>query len=199
MRVIKIFALLSLFLLFSIPVLAADETLLSSDITENGGYGGMEIKATSIYNTSGIMTGGYGGWLINRKFMIGLGGSNLISQVKAPDVVQTGSDTYYINFYYYGLKFEYIDSPSKLIHFSGSVLVGAGSVNYTFINTIDKIGRANCFVVEPSAKLMLNVNNWFRTGVGASYRYVNGVNMPGLSNNDLSGMSYNVTLLFGKF
>ena len=199
MRIFRIFALLLLLLSFSIPVLAADETLLGSGKIENGGYGGMEISATSVFNTSCLMIGGYGGWLINRRFMIGFGGNELVSQVKAPDSVQTGSDTYYLNFYYGGLKFEYIDNPGKLIHFSGGVLVGVGSVNYTPMNTIDTSGRANCFVVEPDAKLLFNVNDWFRAGVGASYRFVSGVNLTGLSDNDLSGISYKMTLLFGKF
>jgi hypothetical protein len=47
--------------------------------------------------------------------------------------------------------------------------------------------------------LMLNVSKNFRIGLGGSYRFVNGVDLVGLDNDDISGPSASLTFKFGKF
>ena len=47
--------------------------------------------------------------------------------------------------------------------------------------------------------IMLNVTPIFRIGVGASYRAVESLSLPELTNRDLSGWSGNIQFKFGKF
>ena len=55
------------------------------------------------------------------------------------------------------------------------------------------------FVVEPAANIMLNVTPIFRLGIGASYRAVESLSLPELTNDDLSGFSGNIQFKFGMF
>jgi hypothetical protein len=47
--------------------------------------------------------------------------------------------------------------------------------------------------------LELNFSRHFRIGIGGSYRYVNGVNLFGLTDGDLSGPAAKVNFKFGHF
>ncbi|GAB1446496.1 MAG: hypothetical protein KF860_06140 [Cyclobacteriaceae bacterium] len=55
------------------------------------------------------------------------------------------------------------------------------------------------FVAEPGVKLEMNVFRWMRFSPGYSYTTVYGSDTAGLSDNDLSGSSFNLTMKFGKF
>ncbi len=54
-------------------------------------------------------------------------------------------------------------------------------------------------VVEPGIKLEMNVFKWMRFSPGISYRAAFDSKSKDLSDGDLSGMSMNMTLKFGKF
>ena len=180
------------------PVLAQDETLISGKI-ESGGFGGPVVKFTQVTDEFGVLVGGRGGWIINHTFVIGGGGYGLANEIKAK---QIGPDTLlYLSLGYGGLELEYVHASNKLIHSSIQVLIGAGGVNYTERDNHSERGREGdtFFVVEPGVNLILNVAKSFRVGVGASYRFISGVNFNGLSNGDLSGPAATLTFKFGKF
>ena len=47
--------------------------------------------------------------------------------------------------------------------------------------------------------MTLNVLRFARLGGGVSYRYINGVRLLGATNEDLSGVSWEVSLQLGRF
>jgi hypothetical protein len=55
------------------------------------------------------------------------------------------------------------------------------------------------FVMEPTVGVEMNITTFFRLGFGASYRYVSGVNIYGLTNKELSDVTGTITLKFGTF
>jgi hypothetical protein len=55
------------------------------------------------------------------------------------------------------------------------------------------------FVAEPEVNIMLNVTEYFRIGLGSSYRYVKGSNIQGFSDRDLSSYAVNLTFKVGVF
>jgi hypothetical protein len=56
------------------------------------------------------------------------------------------------------------------------------------------------FIVEPGLNVGVNVAPWFRILMGASYRWVDGVQgVTGVNNDDLSGLSGTIMLKFGWF
>lgn len=183
---------------FTVPVLAEDETLLSGDI-ESGGYGGPVVKFGKINGSDGIFVGGQGGWIINHCFIIGGGGYGLANDIKVGQN-NFGKDEY-LEFGYGGLILEYVLSSRKLIHFSVHNLIGAGGVGYVDkrFNDDEDIDGDAFFVMEPGANLMLNIHNNVRFGIGATYRYVNGVDYKALTDSDLSDFTVQILFKFGSF
>jgi hypothetical protein len=211
----KFWSVLFLAAVLSMPLAAQEqETLFMSDV-EHGGFGGLVHKLTSIRGEAGLLMGGYGGWLINHRFMIGAGGYGLVTNVRASAESEAAyspfNEALYIEFGYGGLMLEYVIAPSKLVHVNLQALVGAGGVthrNNMYDNLLDEDGpdvrrygrREAVFVTEPAVNVELNVTNWLRIAAGGSYRFVSGVNeIEGLTNKDLSGPSGNLALKFGAF
>ncbi len=182
------------------------ETLFSGDI-ENGGYGCFSMKVSPILNKAQLFLGGYGGWFINHTLMIGGGGYGLTSRISAPDVVEKiDGKTSDLKMGYGGVMVEYTYNSSKLIHFTGNLLLGAGGAVYTWdyqtIDTAYNVSDAQAdsfFVGEFGANVELNVSSFARVAVGGSYRFASGLNLEGMSNKDISGPSGNITFKFGTF
>ncbi|MFQ5707351.1 MAG: hypothetical protein ACE5HO_07870 [bacterium] len=186
-------------LLMGLPLslLAQDETLINGKI-ESGGYGALVLKTTQIKDEMGLMVGGSGGWILNHSFVIGGAGYGLVTNVGSNQIV-FGNDTF-LNMGYGGLWLEYIPEPRKLWHVSFNILVGAGGLNLRSRNFSRNFFEWDSFfVAEPGAVLMLNITHHFRVGLGASYRFVDGVDLGDVSDNDVSGAAANVFFKFGKF
>ncbi len=172
---------------------AQEETLLSGiRIKQNGGFGAVSIKFTPIAGQTGTLVGGYGGWLINKTFLVGGGGYGLANAVRT----ETSTTALPLSFGYGGAVFEYIANSDQLLHYGAALLVGGGDVGY---GQLFDTASSTVFVLEPSVYAELNLTNYARMNFGASYRLVRGVQIPLLSNVDLSGASIVVQLKFGKF
>lgn len=181
------------------------ETLLSGNIT-HGGYGGPVFKVSSLQGSAEILTGGYGGWLINHAFMIGIGGYGIATKISADETApKIDGKTPEIGLGYGGLALEYIISPEKLIHFTIHSLIGAGGAGYTNSLTPSNTSQQELspgtafFVAELGANAQLNIASFCRLSIGGSYRFVSGASLLGITNKNLSGPSGNIALLFGKF
>jgi hypothetical protein len=88
-----------------------------------------------------------------------------------------------MDFSYGGLILEYVNNPNKLTHFTGSVLMGAGSVSYSggvygFPEGVNWYREnSTYFIVEPSLGIDVNLIKYLRMGVGVSYRLAVGGDM----------------------
>ena len=190
------FTVLLIIVVLASPVLAQDETLLGDDL-ESGGYGALVVKYGRIMGTDGVFVGGQGGWIINHTFILGGGGYGLANRI-----TMDNSECPYLGFGYGGLLLEYIISSRKMVHFSVQTLIGAGGVDYYGERCWhdDAIYRSDAFfALEPGGYLMLNLHKYVRTGIGASYRYINGVQYRDLSDSDLSGATAQIIVKFGAF
>jgi hypothetical protein len=194
------------------PVVAQEETLFRGEI-ESGWYGGALFKVGQINSETGFLVGGQGGWIINHRFVLGGKGYILVNPVDIE-----GLQNIVVGFGCGGALFEYIIASNKLLHFNIESMIGIGGVyndvkvNKKYHDPIDYTGDA-CLVLEPGMNLMLNVIKNFRIGVGASYRYVYGIDYdPGapyrnvieddyknISDSDLSGVTVQIILKFGAF
>ena len=184
--------------LLSGPAFARDEVLVGGPI-EHGGYGGPGLKVAPIKDKAGFFMGGYGGWFINHTFMIGGGGYGLVNEVKAPVSGEHG-ETLYFEMGYGGLVFEYVNKSHRLVHLTINTLLGGGGIGYRSsvewpFNYIDD----SFFIIEPSICVELNIAAHFRMGLGLGYRYIDGVNLPGITDEDLTGVIANFNLKFGAF
>jgi hypothetical protein len=61
-----------LVIVFTLPVLAQEATLINGEI-ESGGFGGPVLKVTSINGENAVLVGGRGGWIINHSFVLAAG------------------------------------------------------------------------------------------------------------------------------
>jgi hypothetical protein len=185
----------------SLPVWAEDEILLSGPM-EHGGYGSIQLESTLIGGKPAMMVGGYGGWLVNHKLLIGVGAYALVTDIKAPASVQNPENSLYFQTGYAGILVEYIFNSSKSSHLSISNLIGVGVVNYgektQWVISTPSNGDSY-FVLEPGIHWELNLTKFWRINAGVSYRYVSGVELAGINNQDLSTVSFRLGSKFGKF
>ncbi|MCL5991856.1 MAG: hypothetical protein M1419_07115, partial [Bacteroidetes bacterium] len=185
------------------------ETLFGNGEITHGGYGAVELKLTQLQGEMGLLIGGRGGWIINNSFSIGGGGYGLVTSQKINNYPTYYDDSSaYLRVGWGGLFVEYINSSNKLIHFTVNTLIGAGGASYTRsyhdgMNNWNNDGwmyeSTPFFVVEPGATIDLNVAKFFRISLGASYRFVSGVELSKSTNKDFSGPSANLAFKFGKF
>lgn len=184
--------------LLSCSAMAQDETLLGSDI-ESGGYGGPLVTFGEINGETGVFFGGQGGWIINHTFVLGARGYGLVNTIEAKEFENSR-----LEFGCGGALLEYVYASSKLLHFSIQAMIGAGGVqyaqeDYTQGDPEYSYSEDAFFVLEPGINLELNIHRNFRLSVGATYRYVNGVDYEDLSDSDLSGATAQILLKFGVF
>lgn len=188
--------------IFTVIILAStlraqEQTLVGKNI-DNGGYGGLVWKLTSIKGNSALIAGARGGWIIDHTFAIGGGGYSTISDIKA-ELLNENNEPLYLILDYAGLELEYIHNSDKLIHWTFHTLLGGGEVRLTEHDSEDKIASDDLWVIEPSLDIDLNIAKWFRLGMGVSYRFVTGVDGDLIKSSDVSGVNGLLILKFGKF
>ena len=186
-----------LFLFNALSLTAGPETLIHGHI-ESGGFGGPVFKMGNIYHESALLIGGRGGWIINHQYVLGAGGYALVNEIPSKRWLN-----YNMDLGYGGIELTYIQHPDKLTHLSFMILLGGGSVGFT------EKGReqwdesqdyATFYIAEPEVNLILNVTQFFRLGIGGSYRFVKGIQGENeITSNDLSGPTLVITLKFGTF
>jgi hypothetical protein len=201
MRIIRIFILVSFFLLMiAIPVLAAGNTLLGD--TSGTYVGGFDILSSQVFGNPGFLIGGFTGKYLNDSLLFGAEGYLLINPIKAPRAIAQPYVNKRLNlgFFYTGAKVEYNLSPGNIVHFSGDLLAVLGFIKYVGKDYDFSVGLASlCYVIEPGVNVMVNVNDSIQAGVGVSYRWVSGLNIAGLTNQDLSGVSMKLVIRFNEF
>lgn len=110
-----------------------------------------------------------------------------------------------------GLWFGYVPLQGAVLHPYASVRAGFGAVNIEIANWEDYLDDPNfpfiedndltdnVFVVSPEVGLELNLTRWFRIAGAAGYRWVDGVNSGGLSNEDFTGWTGSLAIRIGWF
>jgi hypothetical protein len=208
----KYLAIFLLIILYVDPITAQDETLFNDEI-ESGGYGGLICKIGQMNGNTGIFFGGQGGWIINHRLVLGGKGYILAHPMDIKNLQNIS-----VGFACGGVLLEYIIASSKLLHFNIECMVGAGGVYNDVINyaqyhdPIDYTGDAG-LILEPGLNLNFNITTYLRIAAGITYRFINGIeydagapyrNIIGndydnISDTDLSGVSAQLVIKFGKF
>lgn len=172
--------------------------------TDFGGFGGPVVKLTSLVGESVALSGGRGGLIINRRLVIGAGGYALGQQDLRTDFRFGNGDASTLEFSYGGFELEYITRPSRLVHATFYALIGGGQVSHVSEQSqggavLRQRLDSDLFVLEPAVTLELNVTRWFRTGIGAGYRFVDGSNLPRVNDAALSRGVGTLSFKFGSF
>jgi hypothetical protein len=211
------FKLLILFILmFSVSLCFGQDdyqisTLFKGGHRASGGYGALTNKFTRIKGEYANMAQVYGGWYVNHRFLLGISVAAVTNDIPvAPEFSTMPEVDMSYQYGQFGLMTEYTLWSNKAVHLSFHVMNGAGfTVQYMrhgwedddyWDQYEDYPHDSNWFFVsEPGVSVEFNVFRWLRFSPGVSYRAAFGSEAKGLSDDDLSGTSLNLTLKFGKF
>lgn len=202
MKILRILLILSLLIplhlgysgIRVIPKEREPETLLHTPLVI-GIYGAPVIMFTEINDQFGVMLGGRGGFIFNHCFVIGGAGYGLTTPLDVHYPSLPGYGDLYMG--YGGFLLEFTLAPHRLLHLSAHALIGGGSLCYEedYYEWYDD----GFFVLEPGIDMELNVTRWLRIGAGGTYRFVHGVDLFNLTDQDISGPSAEIILKFGRF
>lgn len=171
------------------------------------GYGAITNKLTTLRGKFTNISGVYGGVYLNHKFLLGIEVAAVTSNLRVPVEYRVDPDRR-LSYEYgqVGLRTEYVINSGRPIHFVATLFGGAGfTVQYErYGNHIGADGLYNnkpdWFVVaEPGVQVEVNLFKWMRFSPGISYRKSFGSDRPGMKDKDISNLSYNATLKFGRF
>jgi hypothetical protein len=166
----------------------------------HGGWGAPVVHVSTLRGEAAVFVGGRGGWLLDGRVTIGGGGFGLVNDVPAPPEVEGPGEDLDLEMGYGGLWLEYTFAPAELVHVSVGTLVGGGGLSLVWHGGGSYGSQSEgFFVAEPTVVVELNVADFVRADLGAAYRWVAGVDMPGLSYSDVAGFSVVAALKFGSF
>lgn len=168
-------------------------TLLGS-VHRVSGFGAPLISFTELDGEFAIMRGGGGALILNNRVFIGGYGLHLTNNVDCmPDMLQG----YEIDMDHAGFWMGYVFFPSSIVHPSLSIFTGWGDAK------LRKAGyetlKSHIYVITPVLEAELNVARFFKIGVGAQYRFVAGLDLPGYGEFDFSSPGVFVSFKFGWF
>ena len=172
---------------------------------EFGGYGAFNLKSSHFGKTNGWMLGGVAAVSFQHKFILGVGGYNLSSNLtfQGTDGDNNPDQPLNFGFSYGGLFLEYSPKTDKTLHLTYPVFFGWGKAKvFSYENGVkgDLVEASNLFLIEPNANIEVNVSSTFRLYGGAGLRMVFLKNeMSNLSNNDLQSFVLNIGVKIGRF
>ncbi len=174
---------------------------------ELNGFGGIDLKISELAGERGMITGGYGGVLVNRRYLVAVGGYGIATKIEFDGMVGTEEKPLSLHGGYGGIMVGGMIGSKEVIHLIFPVFFGAGQVEVSDKNFFPNnpndaeftIESSAIMIVEPSAQVEVNVTEYFRFSAGMSYRYVTGSELENLSDADLSGSSIMISFRFGRF
>lgn len=209
MKAGKIIAGVSTVLMFLSPVMSQNEQeyLFNTEREiSRASFLGPELKLTKIINSWELVGGLKYGYIINHKYVFGIEAYGTISQDLFRDTGSIpGTSDIDNKMFYGGFYFDYILHLAGPVDISFPTLLGAGGSflfeefedsSYPDVEILE-IGRY--LVIEPKINFELNISRVFRLGIGGGYRIALASNVKRLSNQELSGLLFNVNLKYGGF
>jgi hypothetical protein len=164
---------------------------------ESGGNGGPVVAVSRVASETVLLFGGRGGWLIDRKFLIGGAGYGMANtDLFIGAEGENGGERPHLTLAYGGLHLELTPRSERKWRYSVHTLLGAGSLG---LDGAGAVGSDTFVVIEPGADLVLDASRNVRLGLGVSYRIATGVTLSGLGNGDVSGPSLAFSVRFGNF
>ncbi len=172
-------------------------------------FGAADLKIGDFKDERGLLVGAYGGFIINRKYLFGVAGYGLVTNIEFDGIVPGRNESKKLNLYggYGGVLIGATIAPKELIHISIPIVLGAGSLEVVdkdfFINNpADSeftVENSVFFVAEPGIQIEFNITKYFRLGAGATYRYVSGTELENVKDEEISGTTAMISFRFGRF
>ena len=185
---------------FLTAVLILLSTTTPAQNRENGAFGAPVFKYTRLAGQTAMIIGGKGGWIINRRFVLGAGYYVLTSNVSSDFTDPDYNQNLMLDFNYGGLDFEYLLLYDSRFNLSISMLLGSGGLNFYLNDISKKFSSRNLLVWEPQLNFEIELYKWLHADAGISYRLISAYKeVYNISKNDLQGINVLLTLKFGKY
>jgi hypothetical protein len=160
-----------------------------------GGFGGPEFKFTLVNEQPSALLGGRGGFVIDRAVSVGFGAFGLVNGPEAD--VRISGEKPSIGLGYAGAVIEAIFFADHVVHGTVGILAGGGAATYQFDTERLEDREDGIFVLDSFAGLELNVTRGIRLNTGVGWRQTFGVELRGLSDRDVAGLTVHLILKLG--
>jgi hypothetical protein len=144
-------------------------------------------QLTQYNQTNSYLTGWQFNFEFGKSLQLGFGNYYLLDDIEwslAPNPPEL------FKMRYQAFRLGYSVKSYKSIHPVFKVDFGPGKVELG--DATDRV-----FVIQPAAGIEINVLRWFRIGLDGGYRIVSNNNLPGLSDQELSGLFGQASFKFG--
>ncbi|MEP5105068.1 MAG: hypothetical protein ABJQ84_10630, partial [Ekhidna sp.] len=162
------------------------KSLLSKQNDLNA-FGALDLKISDLKDERALLVGAYGGFIINRRYLFGVAGYGIVTNVEFEGLVPGDVNPKKLHLHggYGGIIIGGTIAPKELVHISFPIILGAGSLevvdkDFFMNNPADSeftVENSVFFVAEPGIEVEFNLTKYFRLGAGATYRYVSGLEL----------------------
>lgn len=195
----------SVLVMFSISSSAAAQeperqSAVSLDASDYGGFVSADMRFGDIADDFGVFMGGTLALLLKHRVYLGVRGAGLITDEAVDGSAGTVNDPP-IHMGYGGIVAGYVIPTRSLVQFTAETLLAAGGVKLDDDGHVEDEDEdwEGVFVFEPVLGAELKLAPIVRLGFGVGYRFVGGVDTPGLEDRDLRGAVGTATLRLGWF
>ncbi len=169
---------------------------LFSKVERVSGFTGPFMSFSNLGGEFTHVMGGGAGIIINNQFLFGGYGMGSTTAIKQNSTTYGDHE---ITMAHGGFFFAYVIKPKMLIHPVIGLHTGWGDVLLDS-ETYQVEQNDYVFILLPVAELEINMAQFFKIGVGVSYRTVFGIkNLEGYTNDNFSGMAAFISFKLGWF
>lgn len=190
-KIIAVLAALTLVFVLKAQENQEFKTIIGDKELNVSGFISPVMSFSSIDGNFAHFMGGGGGVMINGLFIGGFG-TGLTTTIPYKSIADNN-----LSFGYGGFWLGYNFMRFNAIHPTAHVRLGWGEYGQKH-GEGSAFNQENCFVVEPTVEMEMNVFEFFKIGLGASYRYVTLVQGP-YSSPELSGPAAFLSFKLGWF
>ena len=177
--------------LITVQLSAQDISLTQQGNEQNRFYANLVSKAATLNGDWGLFGGMRAGYNFNNNFSVGLVAHGLIPEKLGKSYINRDNrDELHIG--YGGVEAAYSYDLSNKFYLTGTVMVGAGRVDYENVDWYDYF-----FITEPGVSINYSITNWFGLSYAVNYRLASGVKYSNFSNASFSGWSMDLAFNFG--
>ncbi len=169
-----------------------------------GGYGGLDVAYSRMFNRDGAVVGVQGALVLDHHLSLGLAGYGWTNAPQGPNDAEGQAQSYDTG--YGGVTIRYSFYMDDLpVYLTAGALIGGGAITLTRddlgeFEDRDENPRDDVFaLVQPDLTLNANLTSWMRLGVTAGYRLTAGVGRSGFAESDVNGWLLGGQVQFGSF
>ncbi len=172
---------------------SAQSEALFGDYIVYSSFGAPKLQLTTIDNSPAIVAGGQLGVMADQRLIVAVDADWLVTTHR----FEEEDEQYSLSMGQGGVMMRFNINPDDLVNYSVNLSVGGGQAGMSPSDGDDQ--KSGYFFINPNAEVNLNFTSGFRTALGFGYRYINGTDLPAVTDAELSAPVVSLTLKFGGY